>query len=69
VLLAWDKSYVLRAFAVPQKEYREAWTQINKAEKEFLVTLLGHEDRFLLKFPHSKPIDVTRYQGDFTVLQ
>jgi tryptophanyl-tRNA synthetase len=70
LLLAWEmESYVLRPFVVPQKEFRTLWTRIDRSLKEFQAFLRKSDTGYSLEFPHSPPIDVTRYEGDFTALR
>jgi len=69
LLLAWEESFVLRAFVIPQKEFREPWTRIKKTEKKFQIFLRKSNADYSLEFPESTPINVTRYEGDFTALR
>jgi hypothetical protein len=67
-LLAWDRTYTLRGFIVPQKEYRDAWKVIEK-KMSFQISLVPHGDKYYLRLPHHTEVDVTRYEGDFTALR
>ncbi len=70
LLLAWEReTFVLRAFVIPQKEFREPWARIKKAEKTFQVFLRKSNAGYSLELPESSPINVTSYEGDFTALR
>ena len=68
VLLAWDCSFKLRAFVVPQKEYRTQWNRVDKTQKEIRFRLIVEGDRYLFWPPESQPIDITAYEGDYSPL-
>jgi tryptophanyl-tRNA synthetase len=70
VLLAWQvKDYILRAFVVPQKEYRSLWSHIDKVEKRFDLSLFNKSGQYILQFPTGDQINVTHYDGDYSSIR